>query len=159
MSLKLFSLSLIYSSFKSRTSQSTFASQRKKHKDEFGRIAGRKREIAELGQRFTVSVARTSLYFSNWNLYQFIIDRIKTCEFPFVLLSHVSNGLLLDRRRRDSCPPISTWFSSILKDVKLTNSISSIWISIIVFVDCKKIKLTKLYGLVDIWWLRLWAEN
>ena len=48
-----------HSSFKSRASQSAFAAQRQKHKDELGRVAGRKREIAELGQRFSVSVART----------------------------------------------------------------------------------------------------
>lgn len=54
---------VMHSSFKSRASQSTFAAQRQKHPDELGRVAGRKWEIAELGQRFSVSVARTPHFY------------------------------------------------------------------------------------------------
>jgi hypothetical protein len=62
----------MHSSFKSRASQSTFAAQRQKHPDELGRVAGREREIAELGQRFSVSVARTPhFYFFEILIYFF----------------------------------------------------------------------------------------
>lgn len=54
-----FSLFYARSSFESRAPQSSFAAECKEREDELGRIAGRERKIAELGQRFSVPLART----------------------------------------------------------------------------------------------------